>query len=161
MTDETMRHENPQRGITRRTIMRGAAWSVPVVAATVATPLAAASVVPTPTDISVTLAPSPPVPGNPVRLTYRGTADFEEVLFPAGSTAILTVSGTFTGTVINGATIASQSGTNPVVYTLAITNLERFYVQGVGQAGSSVAVAIYDGTGREIGSDFTAIGNPV
>ncbi len=33
------------KGISRRTIVKGAAWSVPVIAAAVATPLAAASLV--------------------------------------------------------------------------------------------------------------------
>ncbi|MEU4016765.1 hypothetical protein AB0E56_15995 [Microbacterium sp. NPDC028030] len=40
-------HSQHSTGFSRRTIMKGAAWSVPVVAAVVATPLAAASITPT------------------------------------------------------------------------------------------------------------------
>jgi hypothetical protein len=39
-----MTEENQSKGFSRRTVVKGAAWSVPVIAAAVATPLAAASV---------------------------------------------------------------------------------------------------------------------
>lgn len=44
-------------GVNRRTLIRGAAWSVPVVAVTVATPLAAASVTPAIFDLVYVTGP--------------------------------------------------------------------------------------------------------
>ncbi|GGF31024.1 hypothetical protein [Subtercola lobariae] len=156
MTSETDSAEKAPSGISRRGVVTGAAWSVPVIALAVAAPAASASG--TPTDISVTLQPTPPKVGQPLRLTYRGTSGFDFVPFPAGSTATVVISGTFTGTLVSGATVTTTSGTNPVTRTLTITNLDGFYVQGTGQNGSSVSVTVYDGGGAEIGSDFTTIG---
>lgn len=49
-----MTEEN--KGFSRRTVVKGAAWSVPVIAAAVATPLAAASATPAAFDVEVTPA---------------------------------------------------------------------------------------------------------
>lgn len=50
MANETTQTEHANEGVTRRTIVHGAAWSVPVIAVAVTTPLAAASVMPCTAD---------------------------------------------------------------------------------------------------------------
>jgi hypothetical protein len=155
MTTEQESTTSARTGISRRGVVKGAAWSVPVVALAVAAPAASASVVPT--DIAVTLQPTPPKPGQALRLTYRGTSGFDFVPFPTGSTATVVISGAFTGTTVNGATITATTGTDPITLLLAITNLDGFYVQGTGQSGSSVVVTVSDGDGNVIGSDNTSI----
>lgn len=146
-------------GLSRRTVMTGAAWSLPAIAVAVAAPGAAASDPPVaPTDIAVTLQPAPPIPGQPLRLTYRGTSGLDFAPFPTGSTAIVSIGGTFASTVISGATISNQTGTDPITYSLLITNLAGFSVHGTVQVGASVSVSVFDGDNVEIGSDFTEIG---
>ncbi|QNA91998.1 MULTISPECIES: hypothetical protein [unclassified Microbacterium] len=89
MTEEIQKN----KGISRRTIVKGAAWSVPVIAAAVATPLAAASVV----DVGafsvdgdcgtlgllfpgfeITAGPSAPLPaGTVITITATGIANVQ------------------------------------------------------------------------------------
>jgi len=60
-TDSQIAPQNSPKGISRRTIVKGAAWSVPVIAAAVAVPAHAASVAATCLDIGY------------VSLTYKNT----------------------------------------------------------------------------------------
>lgn len=87
MNENTL-EASPEGGTNRRTILKGAAWSLPVVAAVAATPLAAASTEPEPeeaTSIGGT-ATSPRV-GNPGFLRVFGLDDLgEEGFFPTGQT---------------------------------------------------------------------------
>lgn len=89
-----MTEENTNsKGFSRRTVVKGAAWSVPVIAAAVATPLAAASV----TDVGafsvdgdcgtlgllfpgfeITAGPSAPLPaGTVITITATGVANVQ------------------------------------------------------------------------------------
>ncbi|RFA13668.1 hypothetical protein B7R22_13530 [Subtercola boreus] len=144
------------QGMSRRTVVTGAAWAVPVVALAVAVPAASASTA-VPTDIQVTLQPTPPVANRPLRLTYSGTSNFDPVPFPAGSTVTITIGGALASPVFNGLSQTSSSGTNPVTYLFAITNLNAFYVQGTPQSGTSITVTVYDASNNVIGSDSTTV----
>lgn len=144
------------KGMSRRTIVTGAAWTVPVVALAVATPAHAASTA-EPTDIQVTRQPTPPVANRALRLTYAGTSNFETVPFPAGSTAVITIAGPLASPIFNGLSETSSSGTDPITYVFAITNQSAFYVQGTPQSGTSINVTVYDASSNEIGSDSTTV----
>ena len=153
-----MTNEHSAELTPRRTILAGAVWSVPVMATAAATPAFAASVpAPEPTDIAVTLQPTPPVAGQALRLTYRGTVEFDFTEFPAGSTTRVTYTGGFVVARIDGVLETSSSGTDPRVVTYAITKPEAFFVQGSGSTGATIAVIVYDADGGVIGSDVTQI----
>lgn len=74
--------ETTKNGLERRSVIKGAAWSVPVIAVAVATPLAAASVVPTGSIVvesscSLAILPFPvglPVGLTPVGFTVKNTS---------------------------------------------------------------------------------------
>jgi len=154
---ETLSNQE-SRPVSRRTVVAGAAWSVPIIAVAVATPAHAASIPPeAPTSIQLTLQPTPPVPYEPARLTYKGVVDFVEVPFPIGSTATVVISGPLEGLTFDGLTQVSVVGSDPVTYTFAIANLSGFYVQGTPSPGTEIAVVVSDGIGRIIGSGITTV----
>lgn len=113
MTEEIQKN----KGISRRTVVKGAAWSVPVIAAAVATPLAAASL----TDSDLVPAFSGPI--------SLGLA--------AGPINVATVSTVNTLTISNNGPAASPAGaTATIQYTPSLLTLNIAAVAGVTVAGT-------------------------
>ncbi|MCK2026506.1 hypothetical protein [Microbacterium sufflavum] len=158
MTEEIQKN----KGVSRRTIVKGAAWSVPVIAAAVATPLAAASGT---TDIgafalngscgtlgvlgpgfTLTAGPSAPIPaGTTIAVTGTGIANIG-VFGVTGGTANVNVlsptsrSITLTADVPAGATIAFRTTLSiSVAFGLnATATLPTGYVGTGGKPAGSV-----------------------
>lgn len=108
MTEEIQKN----KGISRRTIVKGAAWSVPVIAAAVATPLAAASLV---NDDLV------PALSGPISLNL----------------GLATVTAVNTLTITNSGTDASPAGATAVVqYNSSLLSLNIAAVGGVTVGGA-------------------------
>lgn len=108
MTEEIQKN----KGISRRTIVKGAAWSVPVIAAAVATPLAAASLV---NDDLV------PALSGPISLNL----------------GLATVTAVNTLTITNSGTDASPAGATAVVqYNSSLLSLNIAAVGGVTVGGT-------------------------
>lgn len=156
----SMNDERPDDTPTlpRRTVVQAAAWAAPAIAVTAAAPMIAASGLEDPTDINVLKQPTPPREGQAFRLTFRGEKDFEIVPFPANSTATVTVTGgTFPeGPTWSGATVLTDSGTDPRVIQLQLT-ADSFYLQGQAPAGTVISTVVKDAANRTIGSDTTTI----
>ncbi|MEU4016767.1 hypothetical protein AB0E56_16005 [Microbacterium sp. NPDC028030] len=131
MTEEIQKN----KGVSRRTIVKGAAWSVPVIAAAVATPLAAASVVEVGAfsldgscgtlgllgpGFTLTAGPSTPLPvGTSITITGSGVANVGVFSVTGGTATVNVLSGTsrqitLTSALPAGATIAFRT-------TLSIT----------------------------------------
>lgn len=149
----------PKGGVSRRTVVKGAAWSVPVIAAAVAMPLAAASTI----DVGAfslrgscgilgVLGPgftltagltALPV-GTTIIVTGSGVANIG-VFSPTGGTATVSVlSGTarlvtLTSALPAGATIALRTTLSiTVAFTLnAIVSMPGGYVAGTGAKSSA------------------------
>lgn len=130
-----MTEEIQNKGLSRRTVVKGAAWSVPVIAAAVATPLAAASLA----DVgafalagtcgtlgllgpgfTLTADATTPLPvGTTVTVTGSGVANIGVFSVTGGTATVATLSGTsrqitLTSALPAGATIAFRT-------TLSIT----------------------------------------
>ncbi|MGS0561276.1 hypothetical protein [Microbacterium aurugineum] len=113
MTEEIQKN----KGVSRRTLVKGAAWSVPVIAAAVATPLAAASVA----DNDLVPALSGPIA---LSLTALGIP-------------VATVNTVNTLTITNNGPDASTAGATAVIqYTPSLLTLSIGPVAGVTVAGS-------------------------
>ncbi|MFT4050815.1 MAG: hypothetical protein QM677_01045 [Microbacterium sp.] len=86
MTDST-----EKTSISRRSIVKGAAWAAPVIAVAVTAPLAAATVVAVATSVGITT--SSPYTGNNGRIEVFGIdADGDDATFPDGQTFTITSS---------------------------------------------------------------------
>jgi hypothetical protein len=118
-------NEISESGVSRRTVVKVAAWSVPAVAVAVAAPSAAASVV-----------PGPPVDGFVGTFGQNGQVrrgidtrlvdeDFNAVPFPAGTTFTVTITDVDNGSVtlgtITGATLlGTETGPDgETIYTFS------------------------------------------
>ncbi|MDF2559440.1 MAG: hypothetical protein K0R99_886 [Microbacterium sp.] len=113
MTEEIQKN----KGISRRTIVKGAAWSVPVIAAAVATPLAAASVV---SDDLV------PALSGPIGLSLT-----------ALGLPVATINTVNTLTITNNGTDASPAGATAVVqYNPGLLTLNIAAVGGISVGGT-------------------------
>lgn len=140
MTEEIQKN----KGVSRRTLVKGAAWSVPVIAAAVATPLAAAS-----GDIEVgafalngtcgvlgvlgpgftlTAGPSTPLPvGTTITVTGSGIADIGVFSVTGGTADVSVLSATsrqitLTAPLAAGATIDFRTTLSiSVAFTLSAT----------------------------------------
>ncbi|WP_435743082.1 hypothetical protein [Microbacterium sp. PMB16] len=117
-----MTEENNNKGFSRRTVVKGAAWSVPVIAAAVATPLAAASTV----DVGafsvdgtcgvlgllgpgflITAGPTTPLPvGTTINITGGGIANIG-VFSVTGGTANVNVLSPTSATIVLTAPLAA------------------------------------------------------
>lgn len=135
MQKNTIPTIDTEKGLDRRTVMKGAAWSVPVIALAVATPAHAASVVDTGAfrlagtcgtlgllgpGFTLTAGPTTPLPvGTTVTITGSGIANIG-AFTPSGGTASVAVLSntsrqiTLTAALPAGATIAFRT-------TLSIT----------------------------------------
>lgn len=155
MTEEIQK----SKGVSRRSLVKGAAWSVPVIAAAVATPLAAAS-----GDIelgafhidgscgvlgvlgpgfTLTAGPSEPLPvGTSVTITGSGIANIGVFSVTGGTASVTVLSPTSRQVVLTsalpaGATIAFRTTLSiSVAFTLnAATSVPTGYI-GTGSKGA-------------------------
>lgn len=163
MTEEIQKN----KGVSRRTVVKGAAWSVPVIAAAVATPLAAASG----DDIEVgafnlagtcgvvgllgpgftlTAGPTAPLPvGTTVTITGSGVANIGLFSVTGGTASVSVLSNTsrlitLTSELPAGATIAFRTTLSiSVAFTLnAATVLPDGYVGTGGKSAGSVSATL-------------------
>ena len=131
------------RGVSRRTLVKGAAWSVPVVAVAVATPLAAASTTPAAT-FWATGATVSVVSGNVTNFTVEGSdADGNLALLPAGTSVSIVPDPGVALQVVNAIGIVVT--TNPdgsitgIITANDITNV-RIQFRPSGPSGSGYAI---------------------
>ncbi|MEV4669471.1 hypothetical protein [Microbacterium sp. LWO12-1.2] len=139
-----MQENHPVIGVSRRTVVKGAAWSVPVVAAAVAIPLAAAS---TPTPAATfwaTGATVSVVSGNVTNFTVEGSdADGNLALLPSGTSVLIVPEPGVTLQVVNATGIVTT--TNPdgsitaVITGSDITNI-RIQFRPTGPSGSGYSI---------------------
>ncbi|MHC9046895.1 hypothetical protein ACYX8G_20100 [Microbacterium saperdae] len=137
--------ENPRaHGVSRRTVVKGAAWSVPVVAAAVATPLAAASTGTPAATFWATGATVSVVSGNVTNFTVEGSdADGNLALLPAGTSVMIVPEPGVTLQVVNATGIVTT--TNPdgsitaVITGSDITNI-RIQFRPTGPSGSGYSI---------------------
>lgn len=157
MTEENQKNS----GFSRRTVVKGAAWSVPVIAAAVATPLAAASTV----DVgafalngscgtlgllgpgfTLTAGPTEAIPaGTTVLVNGTGVANIGVFSVSGGTANVAVLSGTsrlitLTSAVPAGATIAFRTTLSiTVAFTLnGTTTLPTGYTGTGGKPAGSV-----------------------
>ncbi|MFJ2551566.1 hypothetical protein [Microbacterium sp. NPDC087591] len=138
--------ENPRAdGFSRRTVVKGAAWSVPVIAAAVATPLAAAS---TPTPAAATFwatgATVSVVSGNVTNFTVEGSdADGNLALLPSGTSVLIVPDPGVTLQLVNATGIVTT--TNPdgsitaIITGSDVTNI-RIQFRPTGPSGSGYSI---------------------
>lgn len=137
--------DNPNsRDLSRRTLVKGAAWSVPVVAVAVATPLAAASQTPPAATFWATGATVSVVSGNVTNFTVEGSdADGNLALLPAGTSVMIVPDPGVTLQVVNAIGIvvtANPDGSVTGVITASdITNV-RIQFRPTGPSGSGYAI---------------------
>ncbi len=137
--------DNPNsRDLSRRTLVKGAAWSVPVVAVAVATPLAAASETPPAATFWATGATVSVVSGNVTNFTVEGSdANGNLALLPAGTSVMIVPDAGVTLQVVNAIGIVVT--TNPdgsitgVITASDITNI-RIQFRPTGPSGSGYAI---------------------
>lgn len=125
MSDETAGHDRPQ-GVRRRTLLAGAAWSVPVIAIATATPLAAAS-----TDARGRFVIESMLGGTWVNPQYYGASiqlrndDTQASTLPVepitSGIVVVTLASVDVGAV-QPAVIANAGGSSPVVGALPATD---------------------------------------
>ena len=138
---------SPSSGFSRRTLVKGAAWSVPVVAAAVATPLAAASVAP-PAAFWATGATVSVVSGNATNYTLEGSdADGELAVLPVGSSVTITPDAGVTLLFVSALGIVATSnpdGTITAVIAAAdVTNVRiRFRPSGPSGSGYTITTNV-------------------
>lgn len=114
-----------ERGlVSRRTVAKAAAWSVPALAVAVATPLAAASV--TPLLVVVT------------RLCVPGGNDYQSRGFTVTVTGTLPPASTFTLTSAATALDSSTEEVSPAIYTFSQNGANSVILTTIGQTTNSV-----------------------
>lgn len=141
----TIQEKLTQTGMKRRTVIKGAAWSVPVIAAAVATPLAAASGEPPKDATAYGTAGSTKPGGSPAFFdAYGQDDDGNDAKIPANTVITFSVSPeTAAGTV--ALTTANATLTGPVngVYTITpVTGTLRVRLKATFPAGTSATIAI-------------------
>lgn len=132
------------RDLSRRTLVKGAAWSVPVVAVAVATPLAAASVTPPAATFWATGATVSVVSGNVTNFTVEGSdADGNLALLPAGTSVMIVPDPGVTLQIVNAigivATMNPDGSVTGVITASDITNV-RIQFRPTGPSGSGYAI---------------------
>ncbi|WP_341944872.1 hypothetical protein [Microbacterium sp. LWH11-1.2] len=132
------------RDLSRRTLVKSAAWSVPVVAVAVATPLAAASQTPPPATFWATGATVSVVSGNVTNFTVEGSdADGNLALLPAGTSVMIVPDPGVTLQVVNAIGIVvtqNPDGSITGVITASdITNV-RIQFRPTGPSGSGYSI---------------------
>lgn len=139
-----MQEELDTHGLSRRTLVKGAAWSVPVVAVAVATPLAAASATPPAATFWATGATVSVVSGNVTNFTVEGSdADGNLALLPSGTSVTIVPDAGVTLAVVNAIGIVVT--TNPdgsitgIITANDITNI-RIQFRPTGASGSGYAI---------------------
>ena len=138
--------ENPRAvGVSRRTVVKGAAWSVPVVAVAVATPLAAASGPAAPAaTFWATGATVSVVSGNVTNYTVEGSdANGNLALLPAGTSVMIVPEPGVSLQVVNATgivTTANPDGSITAIITGSdITNI-RIQFRPTGPSGSGYSI---------------------
>lgn len=137
--------ESPQApGVSRRTLVKGAAWSVPVVAVAVATPLVAASTSTPPATFWATGATVSVVSGNVTNFTIEGSdSDGNLALLPAGTNVLIVPEPGVTLTLVNATGIVvtpNPDGSMTGVITAEdVTNI-RIQFRPVGPSGSGYSI---------------------
>lgn len=148
-----------QTDLKRRTVIKGAAWSVPVIAAAIATPLAAASGEPPVANYADVTALTNPAAGSNPRFRAQGQVkngnDYADGTLKAGEL--------FTLTFTNGATATSYSNLSgltyvsgnpatggPVVFqvTAATSAQVSVTLNNVQPAGGVITATILNGLGQ-------------
>lgn len=128
-----------KKALSRRTVVKGAAWSVPVITAAVAAPLAAASVTPPPAADygQVTVNTKPKAGSNPTfsaaGLVTNGQ-DYDPGTVKAGE--LLTI------TFANGATAASYSALVGLSYVSGSTTAGPLVFQVTADTAGQVSVKL-------------------
>lgn len=144
--------------LPRRTIVKGAAWSLPVIAMAAATPLAAASeTAPEANYAEVTATANPKVGTNPnfkIQGQYTDGANYVDGALKAGTLVTFTFA--------NGATAASYSGLagltfvsgdpaagGPVIFQVTATTSNQVKVtfNAVAPVGGAITAEVLGGTG--------------
>ncbi|WP_350351559.1 hypothetical protein ABS642_20530 [Microbacterium sp. A8/3-1] len=138
-----MNEDSPSPTLSRRALVKGAAWSVPVVAVAVATPLAAASV-PPPAAFWATGATVSVVSGNATNYTLEGSdSEGELASLPVGSSVTITPDAGVTLAFVSslGITVTSNpDGTITAVITAADTTNVRIRFRPTGPSGSGYTI---------------------
>lgn len=139
-----MQENTRSDGLSRRTVVKGAAWSVPVVAAAVAVPLAAASTPAPAATFWATGATVSVVSGNVTNYTVEGSdADGNLALLPSGTSVLIVPEPGVTLQVVNATGIVTT--TNPdgsitaVITGSDITNI-RIQFRPTGPSGSGYSI---------------------
>ena len=136
------------KSINRRTVLAGAAWSVPVIAATVALPLAAASVLPVRTLLASSKVSVPPV-GDPSWNTAQYGAGKDMIPY---APVVLGMSFTNLGepleageAYLHGLLASSAKDSTGVLYSLSAVNNNNWQLVAIGapQHSSTTSDAIY------------------
>lgn len=154
----TNRAPRPAGGIKRRTVIKGAAWSLPVVAVAVGAPLAAASVTPPPANYAqITAVANPKVASNPTfrarGLFYDGT-DYNDGTLEAGTLFTITFSsGTTASAISNLVGVNYVSGDpltgGPVIYQVTADTAGEISLRlsNVQPVGGTISASMLTGSG--------------
>lgn len=139
-------HQNtPKSGVTRRVLVKGAAWSVPVIAVAVATPVAAASTTLPPATFAYTGGSLGARSGNVAVFNLNGIdSEGESAALPAGATVTVSPSPGITFTVVSysGATMVDNAdGTFTFTVTSSDVSAVVIRVRPVGPVGDGVDFA--------------------
>lgn len=140
----TIQEHSTARGVSRRSLVKGAAWSVPVIAAAAATPLATASVTPPAATFWATGATVSVVSGNVTNFTVEGSdANGDLALLPAGSSVLIVPDPGVTLQVVNTigivATTNADGSITAVITASDVTNV-RIQFRPTGPSGSGYAI---------------------
>lgn len=136
--------DNPHtHDLSRRTLVKGAAWSVPVVAVAIATPLAAASATPAAT-FWATGATVSVVSGNVTNFTVEGSdANGNLALLPAGTSVMIVPDPGVTLQIVNATgivvTMNPDGSITGVITASDITNV-RIQFRPTGPSGTGYAI---------------------
>jgi len=137
-------NDSPPSGPSRRTVIKGAAWSVPVVAAAVATPLAAASTTPPEATFWATGATVSVVSGNVTNFTVEGSdANGDLALLPAGSSVTIIPDAGVTLALVSATGIvatANPDGSITAIITGADVTNVRIQIRPTGPSGSGYSI---------------------
>lgn len=139
-----MQEDSKAPVLSRRTLVTGAVWSVPVVAVAIATPLAAASVTPPAATFWATGATVSVVSGNVTNFTVEGSdANGDLALLPAGTSVTIVPDDGVTLELISAtgivATANPDGSITAVIAGNDITNV-RIQIRPTGPSGSGYAI---------------------
>lgn len=136
-------------GVSRRAVVKGAAWSVPVIAVATAAPLATASVTPPPATFWGTGATVAVESGNITRYQLWGeNANGDDAALPVGSTVTFTPGPGVTLEIISSTPGVSvtDNGDGSYTFLIAIPNVTavdiRFRPTGPSGGGYSITTSV-------------------